>query len=521
MGRHSRKGPGPKGSNTDGGSGAAAGAARVQTAVDGGGAGVDAYGGAGGPGGVPAHDVGGHPVADPYGQAPPHAPGPGAYDQGSPHHHGGTYGYGAEHTASGYGVPAARGGHPEQREAGGGWGAGAAAAPSAYDVGQHSQHGQQHGQHGQQHVPQHPGAEQYAHPEHVHAHGTHVPPHAPLGAEPDAGSAGSRIPGPRREFVDAFDPAQPPGGAAAPPVAPGPPAPTAPDPDGAGGRVDDGPGAVPRPRRGGKGRTLTGIAAAAVTTVLAVVVAGQVSAENERRKEVPATGDERGDAAESASRSDDRQGGPQPHAKDSKPQAPTYEEQMATRFPIDPDSTAEGTFEVVPGFDKAPGPGKKVRYRVDVEKGLDMDGALFAAAVQRTLNDERSWARKGAMSFERISSGDPDFVITLASPGTTDVWCAKSGLNTSIDKVSCDSASTSRVMINAFRWGQGSETYGADAMFAYRQMLINHEVGHRLGHGHVSCRTEGSLAPVMQQQTKSLKIDGIDCKPNPWVYPKG
>ncbi|MEU9603870.1 DUF3152 domain-containing protein [Streptomyces sp. NPDC048057] len=507
MGRHSRKGPGPKGSNTDGGGGAAAGAdpagaagapgaARVRTAGDAGGGDADPYGGAGGPGVLPAYDAGGHPVVDPYsgdsyGQAPQQAAGPGAYhpghaapgayDQGTPHHHGGAYGYGAEHTASGYGVPTARGGHPEQHEAGGGWGAG---TPSAYD----------HGQHGQQHPA---GPAQYVHPEHAAA---------PVGAQPEADPMGSRIPGPRREFVDAFDPARPPDGAAAPPAAPT--APTAPDP-------------VPRPRRGGKGRTITGIAAAAVTTVLAVVVAGQVSAENERRKEVPATGDERGDAAESASRSDGRQGGPRPHARDSEPKAPTYEQQMAARFPIDPDSTAEGTFETVPGFDKAPGPGKKVRYRVDVEKGLDMDGAFFAAAVQRTLNDERSWARKGAMSFERISSGDPDFVITLASPGTTDVWCAKSGLNTSIDKVSCDSASTSRVMINAFRWGQGSETYGADAMLSYRQMLINHEVGHRLGHGHVSCRTEGSLAPVMQQQTKSLKIDGISCKPNPWVYPKG
>ena len=69
------------------------------------------------------------------------------------------------------------------------------------------------------------------------------------------------------------------------------------------------------------------------------------------------------------------------------------------------------------------------------------------------------------------------------------------------------------------RWAQGSRTYGDKAMVSYRQMLINHEVGHRLGHGHVNCRTPGALAPVMQQQTKSLDIDGIKCKPNPWVYP--
>lgn len=125
------------------------------------------------------------------------------------------------------------------------------------------------------------------------------------------------------------------------------------------------------------------------------------------------------------------------------------------------------------------------------------------------------------MTFERISVGEPDFVITLASPGTTGEWCEKSGLDTTEDNVSCDSAATERVMINAYRWAQGSSTFGPDKLFAYRQMLINHEVGHRLGHNHVSCGTKGALAPVMQQQTKSLDIDGIKCRPNPWVYPKG
>jgi hypothetical protein len=192
---------------------------------------------------------------------------------------------------------------------------------------------------------------------------------------------------------------------------------------------------------------------------------------------------------------------------------------MARQFPIDPELQASGDFEAVPGLDRAPGKGRKIRYRIDVEKGLGLDRGLFARAVQETLNDERSWAHGGAMTFERISSGEPEFVITLASPGTTATWCAKSGLDTTVDNVSCDSASTERVMINAYRWAQGAETYGPGAMFTYRQMLINHEVGHRLGFNHVNCRTPGALAPVMQQQTKSLDIGGIECKPNPWVHP--
>ncbi|MFE9477713.1 DUF3152 domain-containing protein [Streptomyces spororaveus] len=281
------------------------------------------------------------------------------------------------------------------------------------------------------------------------------------------------------------------------------------------------------PGRGRKVRTYTGMAAVAVTTVLAVVVAGQMASDGDGEKSgaQASVGDSRGDAG--ASRSDDR-ATPQ-GASPAGPAAPaavapepelTYEQKMAQQLPLDAKLAGPGTFDTVPGVAKAPGKGKVVRYRVDVEQGLGLDPQLFAEAVHRTLNDNRSWGHGGTKTFERVPGGEADFVITLASPGTTGVWCAKSDLDTVVGNVSCDSAKTERVMINAFRWAQGSETYGPDQMFTYRQMLINHEVGHRLGHDHVNCRTPGALAPVMQQQTKSLDIDGIQCKPNPWVFPE-
>lgn len=279
----------------------------------------------------------------------------------------------------------------------------------------------------------------------------------------------------------------------------------------------------PASGRGLKARTYAGMAAAAVTTVLAVVVAGQAASEggDTAKNSARATGDAsrptaQGDAV--ASRSDGR---PTPETSALAQAAPelSYEQKMAQRLPIDEKLKGPGTFDTVPGVASAPGKGQLIRYRVDVEQGLDLDPQLFAEAVHRTLNDDRSWAHGGKRTFERVPGGEADFVITLASPGTTGVWCRKSGLDTTIDNVSCDSASTDRVMINAYRWSQGSDTYGADQMFAYRQMLINHEVGHRLGHGHVSCTTPGALAPIMQQQTKSLVINGIQCKANPWVFP--
>lgn len=265
---------------------------------------------------------------------------------------------------------------------------------------------------------------------------------------------------------------------------------------------------------GSRGRTFTGIAAAAVTTVLAVVVAGQVADGR--------AGDARaavGAGTGAASRSAERPPPAEPKTEPSPvPKPETYEQKMGKKYPLATDLKASGEFEVIGGLDKSPGRGQKFRYRVDVEKGLGLDGELFAQAVQKTLNDERSWAHGGGRTFERVSSGRTDFVITLASPGTTAVWCAKSGLDTTEDNVSCDSAATERVMINAYRWAQGAKTYG-DAIHAYRQMLINHEIGHRLGFDHVLCSVNGALAPVMQQQTKFLESDGIKCRPNPWAFP--
>ncbi|MGW7294968.1 DUF3152 domain-containing protein [Streptomyces xiamenensis] len=199
-----------------------------------------------------------------------------------------------------------------------------------------------------------------------------------------------------------------------------------------------------------------------------------------------------------------------------------YQELLETVIEIDPELTGSGRLDPVPGSDPAAEPDatRVYRYRVDVERDLPVDPEFFAEVVHRTLNDPRSWGNDGQRGFARISAGSPDFVITLASPGTTAEWCAKVGLDTWEDNVSCDVAYTERVMINAWRFAQGSESFGED-IAGYRHMVINHEVGHRLGHGHHTCTKEGALAPVMMQQTKTLTTPGtgVSCRPNPWPNP--
>ena len=342
---------------------------------------------------------------------------------------------------------------------------------------------------------------------------------------------GRLLPRPRQEFVDAFDaPADPTGPTPSPgPAAPGGARPVirpepVPWPPGGG---QDGPQGAPRgpgahgtgakdagPRSTGtKGRTLSGVAAAAVVTVLAVVVGGQVRGGDNQHTDGD-SGDPRSAVGETPP--------PSPSGTPSATAAAplSYDEKMARQYPLDPKLSLSGVFATVPGHQAAPGRGKVMRFRVDVEKGLPLDAWLFSDTVFKTLNDRRSWGHGGAMTFERVSTGRADIVITLASPGTTAHWCAKSGLDTSVENVSCDAASTPRTMINAYRWAQGAVTYGPRRIHEYRQMLVNHEVGHRLGHGHVGCPKEGALAPVMMQQTKFLSLDGgPTCKPNAWPYP--
>ncbi|MGW1358329.1 DUF3152 domain-containing protein [Streptomyces chartreusis] len=437
------------------------------------------------PDGAPAHGFPGFPDGTPARGVPRFPDGTPA--RGVPRFPDGTPAQGVPRFADGTparGVPQARGSHPEQREPGGGWGELRGRTGVTYGA---------------------PGAAG-APP------GTGVPLPRPRRAP--------RSEGPRQDYVDAFGEDVDVFAARTTETAYASDAyASVTDWDArSGADVDDDapPTGEPVSAQGGKGRTFTGIAAAAVVTVLAVVVAGQVAkGRDDGETQSQSATDQARDARDSASRGDGR-----PTQSGSEAVAPlTYGQKMAVTYPLGATLRGPGKFDAIPGVAKAPGKGQKFTYRVDVEKGLGLDGELFAEAVQKTLNDDRSWAHNGARTFERIYTGKPDFVITLASPGTTADWCAKSGLDTTEDNVSCDSASTERVMINAYRWAQGSKTYGDDRILEYRQMLINHEVGHRLGFGHVTCDKDGELAPVMQQQTKFLDHDGIHCRANAWAYP--
>lgn len=165
---------------------------------------------------------------------------------------------------------------------------------------------------------------------------------------------------------------------------------------------------------------------------------------------------------------------------------------------------ASGTYAVAAASDSDI-PDGAVTYRVEVERGLPFRAAGFARAVDRTLGDPRSWSARTGKPMVRVD-GEADLRIVLASPRTTDQLCAP--LDTR-GKVSCRNGDD--VVINAWRWAEGAASYDGD-LAAYRIYVVNHEVGHGLGRGHLPCPGKGQLAPVMLQQT--LGLNG--CRANPW-----
>ncbi|MFF3248700.1 DUF3152 domain-containing protein [Streptomyces sp. NPDC002870] len=155
------------------------------------------------------------------------------------------------------------------------------------------------------------------------------------------------------------------------------------------------------------------------------------------------------------------------------------------------------------------GNGTPRRFRVQIEDSLDLSLSKTAREVNAILEDPRGWTAEGE-AFQLVASGHVDFTVKIATPSTVDAICGAAGLDTQ-GKVNCTVGST--VVVNLRRWQLGSPQFDGP-IEEYRALIINHEVGHRLGHGHESCPGPGRLAPAMMQQIKGLK----GCKSNAWPY---
>jgi hypothetical protein len=166
-----------------------------------------------------------------------------------------------------------------------------------------------------------------------------------------------------------------------------------------------------------------------------------------------------------------------------------------------------GRLVAVPGTVAAPGRGRLLRVRVEVEEGIGADGPAFAEFVMNTLNDRRGWSHAGVWSFAR-TDGAADIRVILASPDLSARLCAPAQTH---GTVSC--GGQGRAVLTMYRWMTGTPDYGTD-LTGYRHQVVNHEVGHVLGYSNAYC-DPGHLAPVMVEQTNGLH----GCLPNPWPFP--
>jgi hypothetical protein len=149
-----------------------------------------------------------------------------------------------------------------------------------------------------------------------------------------------------------------------------------------------------------------------------------------------------------------------------------------------------------------------VTYHVETRGRVVADRATFRRQAQETLDDPRGWRGSG-VRFRRVrSGGDLTLVLSEASrlpsfsPVCSVEWSCRVGRY---------------VVINQTRWLRASPMWNQRhrSRRDYRHMVVNHEMGHWLGHGHRGCPRTGALAPVMQTQSKGLG----GCRPNPWPTP--
>ncbi|MER7331166.1 DUF3152 domain-containing protein [Micromonospora sp. NPDC000119] len=191
------------------------------------------------------------------------------------------------------------------------------------------------------------------------------------------------------------------------------------------------------------------------------------------------------------------------------------------RLPGPVPSAGRGSF----GYDDRVRPvlgeaGRLHRYRVAVETGSDEDAGEFAAAVEEALAGPGSWV-DGGLRLQQVRAEDRhDFTVYLATAATAGRMCAAGGVDIRVGGrpyTSC--RAPGKVIINLDRWRLSVPHYVSARvpLAVYRTYVVNHEVGHQLGHRHERCPGRGRPAPVMMQQT--LFLNG--CVANPWPYRDG
>ncbi|GHJ37743.1 DUF3152 domain-containing protein [Streptomyces sp. TS71-3] len=178
-------------------------------------------------------------------------------------------------------------------------------------------------------------------------------------------------------------------------------------------------------------------------------------------------------------------------------------------------SGGPGTFVTARATGEKVGQGPNpLRYMVQIEKGIDISAEQTAKEIAGILADPRGWTANGYSAFQLVSSGPYDLKVRIATPGTTDTLCWEGIHEDTEGEYDCEVLGG--LVVNLKRWIDGSPTFDGP-IHDYRALIINHEMGHFLGHQHQTCPGPGRPAPVMMQQIKGLH----GCVANAWPYDRG
>ncbi len=150
---------------------------------------------------------------------------------------------------------------------------------------------------------------------------------------------------------------------------------------------------------------------------------------------------------------------------------------------------------------------RTVRYAVETRGRITADLAMFRRQAHATLNDPRGW-RAAGVAFEEGPSSTMTLVLAEASRVPDFASACSAQWSCRVGRY---------VVINQTRWLEASAPWRrrGGTVRDYRHLVVNHETGHWLGHGHRSCPAPGALAFAMMQQ--SIELGG--CRINPWPRP--
>jgi len=152
---------------------------------------------------------------------------------------------------------------------------------------------------------------------------------------------------------------------------------------------------------------------------------------------------------------------------------------------------------------------KTFNYTIAIRGTVVSDFAHFRALVAATLNDSRGWPRAN-IKFQEVNSGG-HFAVFLQEPA---IFANYAGCDV---ELSCRHGNN--IMINDDRWRLGTDHWTTTGLPPddYRRMIINHEVGHWLGHRHITTPCASTSIPMPLMIDSPLRPT---CAPNIWPLPE-